>query len=318
MALRYGDFATCLKLIKKGAPIDSAYVPFGKRPLYYAAENGHLNITRHILDNGAKVNARNKYGMSSLLAACRGGHLNVVKFLLERSADIHVKDDFDRTVIHFAAASGSTELLRYLIQEKEICYDMYCKTNKSALHYASQHGHHEAIAYLLNRPGHPSIDFMDDTGRTALCWACRSVENKNAVRALLCHNAQIDSECLAQDRTGLLRLVIKKFERETRNNNKKNKKDMNRLFTETELEFLRVLKDQLDIVLPVYAYKTFRIVRSYITFENMFMAHGYQQGWSSVWDEATTAGMKPGESLDWIDPNPRERDLAMEFDLINF
>ena len=64
----------------------------GKMNLYCAAQNGHENAVRAILDSTAESQdllnlAETVNGWTPLFIACINGHLNTVKFLLKAGAE---------------------------------------------------------------------------------------------------------------------------------------------------------------------------------------------------------------------------------------
>ena len=62
--------------------------------LYEAVRRGDAPAVTALLDKGADVNAKFRYGATALFKACERGHLEVVKILLARGADVSVKDTF--------------------------------------------------------------------------------------------------------------------------------------------------------------------------------------------------------------------------------
>jgi hypothetical protein len=62
--------------------------------LFEAVRKGDLAATTALLDQGADVNAKFRYGMTALFKAAERGHLEIVKLLLERGVDTTVKDTF--------------------------------------------------------------------------------------------------------------------------------------------------------------------------------------------------------------------------------
>ena len=60
--------------------------------LLLATEEGHLEVVKFLVENGANIHADN-YG--ALRVASQNGHLEVVKFLVERGADPSVLDRSD-------------------------------------------------------------------------------------------------------------------------------------------------------------------------------------------------------------------------------
>ena len=60
------------------------------QPFQYAAEYGHLEIVKFLLENGADLNGNEGAALS--MASCNG-HLDVVKFLIEMGVDIHADNN---------------------------------------------------------------------------------------------------------------------------------------------------------------------------------------------------------------------------------
>lgn len=62
--------------------------------LYEAVRKGDLAAVTSLLDHGADVNAKFRYGATALFKAAERGNLEIVKLLLARGADVTVKDTF--------------------------------------------------------------------------------------------------------------------------------------------------------------------------------------------------------------------------------
>jgi hypothetical protein len=62
--------------------------------LWEAARSGDAKLVATLLDKGADVNAKFRYGTTALFKAAERGHTDVVKLLLARGADATVKDTF--------------------------------------------------------------------------------------------------------------------------------------------------------------------------------------------------------------------------------
>jgi hypothetical protein len=62
--------------------------------LWEAARSGDATLVTALLDKGADVNARFRYGATALFKAAERGHIEVVKVLVARGADVTVKDTF--------------------------------------------------------------------------------------------------------------------------------------------------------------------------------------------------------------------------------
>ncbi len=70
--------------------------------LMHAAESGHLEAIKFLIEKGANVNAQNKYGSTALMAAAQQEHLEIVKFLIENGADVTIKNVNDETAFDLA------------------------------------------------------------------------------------------------------------------------------------------------------------------------------------------------------------------------
>ena len=62
--------------------------------MWEAVRKGDLALVKELLDKGADVNAKFRYGTTALFKAAERGHTEVVKLLIARGADVTVKDTF--------------------------------------------------------------------------------------------------------------------------------------------------------------------------------------------------------------------------------
>ena len=84
--------------------------------LIAAARKSDLAAVKALLDKGADVNAKNRYGATALSYAAERGSVEVVKLLLERGADVNVKDTFyGARPINWALDKGHIEVVRLLL-----------------------------------------------------------------------------------------------------------------------------------------------------------------------------------------------------------
>ncbi|XP_035232481.1 myotrophin-like isoform X2 [Stegodyphus dumicola] len=56
----------------------------GRLPIHYAADYGQKDVLNYLIDKGANIDAKDKYGISALLAAIWEGHTSCVKLMLEK------------------------------------------------------------------------------------------------------------------------------------------------------------------------------------------------------------------------------------------
>ena len=86
--------------------------------LFEAARKGDAAAVTALLDKGADVNAKFRYGQTALFKAAERGHANVVKVLLDRGADATVKDTFyGATARTWAIDNNHFEVVRLLFEK---------------------------------------------------------------------------------------------------------------------------------------------------------------------------------------------------------
>ena len=83
-AVRKGDAAAVVALLDKGADVNAKF-RYGTTALFKAAERGHLEIVKILLARGADVAVRDTfYGATAMTWAIQNNHIDVVSELLEK------------------------------------------------------------------------------------------------------------------------------------------------------------------------------------------------------------------------------------------
>jgi hypothetical protein len=125
--LMLGSFA--LELVPKTlavSPAGSMPVQAVSKPqqelndqFWEAVRKGDAAAVTALLDKGADVNAKFRYGMTALFKAAERGHLEVVKILLARGVDVTVKDTFyGATAMTWALDNGHVDVVRELLEKQ--------------------------------------------------------------------------------------------------------------------------------------------------------------------------------------------------------
>jgi len=84
-AVKNGDLEQVKELVEsKGADVNLTID--GRLPLHYASDYGQLEVLQFLASKGAKLDTKDKHGISPLLAAIWEGHTSCVKFLIEKGA----------------------------------------------------------------------------------------------------------------------------------------------------------------------------------------------------------------------------------------
>ena len=103
-ACRDGQKETALELIDLGADID-AKNKYGGTPLHYACD-GYVDIVQILIVRGADISAKKNDGDTPLHLACYNGHRDTVLALIDIFADIDAKNNDGRTPLHYACRYG--------------------------------------------------------------------------------------------------------------------------------------------------------------------------------------------------------------------
>ena len=57
-----------------------------------ACWEGNKNVCEYLIEQGAEIDNKNKYGMTALIVASEEGHIEICEYLLKHEADINHKD----------------------------------------------------------------------------------------------------------------------------------------------------------------------------------------------------------------------------------
>ncbi|XP_072936758.1 E3 ubiquitin-protein ligase MIB1 [Epargyreus clarus] len=213
-----GDAARCADILARpdGAHADVNGVYGGHTALQAAAQNGHVEVIRTLVEAGAEadaedrdgdraahhaafgdepaalralaaagadLNARNRRRQTPLHIAVNKGHLGVVRTLLQLAVHPSLQDSEGDTPLHDAISKKRDDMLTLLLDHGA---DMTLTNNNgfNALHHAALRGNPSAMKIMLGKLPRPWIvDDAKDDGYTALHLA--ALNNHAEVAELL-------------------------------------------------------------------------------------------------------------------------------------
>jgi ankyrin repeat protein len=83
--------------------------------LYGAARNGHTEVVKYLLDQGAAIDTKGFFGGTGLHWAAINGHRETVELLIARGANLELRDEqFNSTPEGWAAEGGHAEIVDLL------------------------------------------------------------------------------------------------------------------------------------------------------------------------------------------------------------
>ncbi len=140
-AAQRGDAAAVKALLAKGVPVNTQY-RYGTTALHYAAQKGHLEVVRILVDHGADVDAKEtEAAMTPLMFAVFKGHAEVARILVSKGAA-------PDTALAAAVLFGQVPTVKALLETKGLKPEAL----SSALDAAMQAGQ-TGIADLLRKAG---------------------------------------------------------------------------------------------------------------------------------------------------------------------
>lgn len=114
----------------------------GLTALMFAADKGHTDIVKLLLDKGAE-----QRGMALIFAAIEG-HTAIVKLLLEYKVDPNFQDPLRVTALMVAAGEGDTDTVKLLL-DKGANQDLTDDAGRTAFDWAIESGHAETAELLF-------------------------------------------------------------------------------------------------------------------------------------------------------------------------
>lgn len=147
-------------LIRLRANVNTATSDINATPLFIAAQRGHLPMVELLLQNKADPNLLTKKGSSPLHVACSQGYLSIVKVLLENKAHIY-SDDKEITPFYASAYFGHCEVARLLIKKSNLGYQTFQSDRKKILNNVKKIKNKTEIIKLVET-ANDNINFIVD------------------------------------------------------------------------------------------------------------------------------------------------------------
>eukprot|EP01117_Protostelium_nocturnum_P016737 TRINITY_DN6690_c0_g1_i3.p1 TRINITY_DN6690_c0_g1~~TRINITY_DN6690_c0_g1_i3.p1 ORF type:complete len:310 (-),score=69.97 TRINITY_DN6690_c0_g1_i3:69-998(-) len=164
------SLAAVQSLIKLGAQINPDESTSDGWTALHAAAGSSLEVTKFLLKKGAKVNVKNKEGLTPLHVACTSGGSGIIDILLYNKADKNACNDMGVTPLHLACTSGSYYSVDSLLSWSPDVNAIIPSSKLTPLHFAAQVGRKEIIRLLVNKKA--DIKSIDSEGRTPADLAC--------------------------------------------------------------------------------------------------------------------------------------------------
>lgn len=179
LAARAGRVERVVALLQEGAKVNSRDRN-GDSPLNMATAKGNAALTDALLKAGADVNLANLAGVTPLMGAAFSGDAEIVRKLLAAGAKIDPLDRVKKNAATYAAGNGCRECLLALIRAGTPV-NTPLENDLTLLMWAAAYGHESSVRLLLDQGADRSL--KDLRGKTAADMA-REGHHQNVVTLL--------------------------------------------------------------------------------------------------------------------------------------
>jgi len=192
--------ANCLdlaaKLLDQGASVD-ARDRFGARPLSHAAKSGHPRMVDLLLARGAPIDARNLDGATALYFAAEGSHILIAQRLIERGADVNLAGRSAISPIAAAAYAGNDVIVEALLAHGADARAPD-ETGKPPIVYAAAGARLDIVKRLLAQNIDINAHYRNDL--SLLMWASGPDEKAPEAQAIEIVSYLLDAGAHTDDR----------------------------------------------------------------------------------------------------------------------
>jgi len=159
------DFTAALRLLTRQDVYETD--DDGWTALMYAAQNGHLEIVRIIVDNFDVDDSINADGFTALMLAVENNYYMVVDKLLRAGADINAGRGNSAVIL--ASEAGYVDVLNLLFERsfgQTVDLNKVGKDGYTALMFAAQNGHIEVVQKLIEKGA--DVNVIGSAGESAI------------------------------------------------------------------------------------------------------------------------------------------------------
>ncbi len=163
-AIKRDDAAAVSKLLERGVAPDTVDEQ-GNTLLILAAREGSLASVRGLVAGKARIGAVNRVGEDALMHAAIQGHREIVRYLLVNGAEANRPG---WSPLLYAAVKGDARIA-WLLLSYGALVNAGAPNGLTALMMAAREGHDELVSFLLENKADPNL--ATDAGLTALAIA---------------------------------------------------------------------------------------------------------------------------------------------------
>ena len=189
-AIRAGDRATALQLLRAGSDVNAAQ-PDGTTPLHWAVHAVDSELAQALLAKGAKAEARNSFGATPLIEAAKAADVGLVRALLKAGAKADTANEDGETPLMLAANTGVVDVAKELVKAGAKVNAKEAWRGQTPLMWAAGSARADMVAFLVGKgadvnlraavndfatqvTSEPRAQYRPTGGLTPLLYAARS------------------------------------------------------------------------------------------------------------------------------------------------
>ncbi len=209
-AAKNGDLEKLESLLESGNLDVDAANEYGITALFHAAKEGHYEIVKFLIDNGAEVGLGDRSETNALMNAARNGHYEIVKFLLKSGAEVNFASKDNMTALAYAIENGHSAVVKLLLENGA---NVDSVSSTYGFHKAAVAGQHEIVRLLLDHGTEVDVIYDEKTAlRAAVTYGSYNDSYKIA-KLLLAYGANVEARGLNATATALMIAADRGYDR---------------------------------------------------------------------------------------------------------